>query len=103
MIQIKKRISLDFLGDEYKEAYLEFTSVPIREYQKLLADSRKTADDPVKSVEFMANFLSDRFVGGKFPQDGELKDVVKDQLTEFDAEVFLRAFQTLTGQIDPKV
>lgn len=102
MIQIKKRIGLDFLGEEYKEGYLEFNSVAMKDYEALAKKSQSLSEDPTESIKFIVSFLTDRFVGGKFPQGGELKDVTKEQLPEFDAEVFLKSFQLLTGQLDPK-
>lgn len=101
-IQIKKRISLDFLGEEYKDAYLEFNSVAMRDYEKLVKQSRELSDKPEESLKFITGFLTDRFLSGKFPQEGELKEVGKDDLLDFDAEVFLKSFQMLTGQPDPK-
>lgn len=101
-IQIKKRISLDFLGDEYKEAYLEFNSVAMRDYETLIKQSRDLEDKPEQSLKFIQSFLLERFMGGKFPENDKLRDIQKEELLDFDAEVFLKSFQSLTGQLDPK-
>lgn len=101
-IQIKKRISLDFLGEEYKEAYLEFNSVTMREYPALVKQSRELGENAEESIKFVQSFLTERFVGGKFPQGGEVKDVSKEDLLDFDADVFFQCFQSLTGQVSPK-
>ena len=34
LLEIKKKISLDFLGDDYKEGYLIFKSMPIKEFEE---------------------------------------------------------------------
>lgn len=41
-IVIKKRVSLAFLGDEYKEAELVFKSIPLSDYDKFIADTPKS-------------------------------------------------------------
>lgn len=103
MIQIKKRIGLDFLGEEYKEGYLEFNSISIRDYEKLLKVQKAlNPEDGAANLNFIKTTLEDRFVGGKIPQAGELKDIVKEDLIDFDADTLLRSFQVLTGQVDPK-
>jgi hypothetical protein len=33
---IRKTVKLDFLGEEYKDAYLVFKTIPIKEYANLL-------------------------------------------------------------------
>lgn len=35
-ITIRKRVNFDFLGDEYKEAYLVFRSIPLADYEKII-------------------------------------------------------------------
>lgn len=37
-IVIKRKVSFDFLGDEYKDAYLCFRSIPLVDYEKILAE-----------------------------------------------------------------
>lgn len=101
-IKIVKRVPLDYLGKGYEEAFLEFGAIAMRDYEELIKKSQEYADKPQESIKFVQKVLQERFVGGKFPQEGELKDVSKDDLLDFDAEVFLRSFQTLVGQADPK-
>ena len=90
MIVIKKRVSLDFLGEEYKDSYLILKSISIGEYDKL-------GDATVKDV------VIERFLDGKIKQDGELIDITKENLTELPGEVFVEAFAAITGQLDPKL
>ena len=34
-IVIKKQVSLDFLGEDYKEAYINFKSIPALDYEQI--------------------------------------------------------------------
>lgn len=100
-IVIKKRVDLDFLGDDYKEAYLVFKAMPVKDYESFTADVDKVEDKD--SVRFLLNKLKENFVGGKFPGDDGMQDLKADDLEDFDAETIIKAFQTYTGvSPDPK-
>lgn len=104
---IRKKVSLDFLGEEYKDAYLVFKSIPLKDYQKILdeiPDATGGKEDNKKALNLIVNYLGEYFVSGKFPDDkGELQDVAAEDITDLDAETAITCFQTLMGQrIDPK-
>lgn len=97
-IVIKKRVNLDFLGDEYKDDYLVFKSIPVGEYKKLTANIPKENDG--SQVDFIVDILKDNFLEGSFQNEV----VTKENIEEFDAETALECFKKLTGQdTDPKV
>lgn len=98
-IVIKKRVGLDFLGEEYKDSYLEFKSLSLAEYQKLL-DELKDIEEGSQSLSKILSILEDQFIVGKF--QGE--DVSKEDLKQFDIETMTKCFELFTGQqTDPKV
>lgn len=98
-IVIKKRIGFDFLGEAYANAYLEFQSIPVADYEKLVADVQQAEKDN-KSVSFILDTLKKYFVAGVFP---DLPEVKTTDLDGLDQESVLKCFGTLTGQdIDPK-
>lgn len=101
MILIKKRISLDFLGDEYKDAYLTFSSIPMKEYEGINKKIKDIGDDSEKALTFVRDMVTERFIEGEFPQDGESKKVTKEDLSDFPAEVFLEVMSQLNGKISP--
>lgn len=43
-IVIKKKVNLDFLGDDYKEAFIVFKSIPLKDYDKIMDELPK--NDP---------------------------------------------------------
>lgn len=101
-IVIKKRVSLEFLGEDYKDAYLDFQSIPLKEYDKYVNMAKDK--DEVKATNLVLDTLKEKFIGGKFPdENGELFDIEKSQIEEFDITVAIQAFKILTGQDqDPK-
>jgi hypothetical protein len=86
---IKKRVSLEFLGEDYKDSYVLCSSVSIGEYEKI-------KDDTVKDL------VIKHFLEGKIKQDSGLVDITKDNLEELPGEVFVEVFAAITGQLDPK-
>lgn len=90
---IKKRISLEFLGEEYKDSYMLFRCVTLGEYDLMQG---KDKDKTVRDV------VTEHFISGQIRQDSDLVDITKDNLSELPAEVFVYCFNKLIGQPDPK-
>lgn len=99
---VHKRITLEFLGEDYAEGYLVLQSVPMSEYGELVKASEKLAGDGLKSLQFIQDQVVSRFVEGKFPSDGKLVDLTKDNLPELPGEVFVEAMTQLMGSLSPK-
>lgn len=97
-ILIKKKITLDFLGEEYKDDYLIFKSMPLREYEALLPEVDKIQNDGKASLAMIKKVLENNFIEGKF--QGE--DVAKEDLVEFDLPTLTHCFEFFTGQVAPK-
>lgn len=98
-IVIKKRIGLEFLGEEHKEDYLVFKAVPISEYDSIFKkiESSKTNLDSIKAI---AGILKEKFVEGKFSGS----DVTSNDIESFDEYTLAECFSYITGQkIDPKL
>lgn len=97
-IVIKKRVSLEFLGDEYKDSHLTFKSMSLKEYEKLLeaGEELSNKDALLQTIKI----LKDHFIEGKFM--GE--DVTSDDLDDFDIGTLVTCLEYFTGQkLDPKV
>lgn len=125
---VKRRISLDFLGEEYKECYLEFKAIPVsqwKEYKnriydkkysdisKKIKDEQELSDSERKYFEEkdemvfdeIVDVLKDRFLSGKYiDQDGKLFEVEKEEVGDFDSDTLINAFDIITGKSTlPKV
>lgn len=100
-IVIKKRVNFDFLGEDYKDAYLTFQSIPLKDYGVLTSKIKDVQNDDAKAAEFMLNALKDYFVEGQFPDTDK---VLKEDLDGLDATSVVKCFAMFSGQDpDPKV
>lgn len=104
---IKKRISLDFLGEEYKEGYLEFKGIALKDFEKYLKESESLQKKGgAESVRFIVETLKAQFLSGKFPSDSDelqLQDVTVDEIGDLDITAATKIFSLLTGQeLPPK-
>lgn len=100
-IVVTKRISLEFLGDEYKEGYIVLKSIPLKEYESLQKDLSSIGEKGTEAVAYIKKFIAGRFIEGKIPQGAEMVDLTTDNLEELPAEVFLEAMATLSGKTSP--
>lgn len=102
-IVIKKRVNLDFLGEEYKDAYLVFRSIPAIELEQLMPKLEGLENNSQGSLTIVINILKDYFLTGEFPEDGKLQPVIKEDLDGLDPQSVLQCFKMFTGQeLDPK-
>lgn len=102
-IVIKKTISLEFLGDEYKDGYVTFKSISVAESQGLIEKIEKAGEDNSKAIEVMLEVLGNSFIEGKFVDKDAQQDVKKEDLKDFDIGSVTKFFAILTGQEgDPK-
>lgn len=99
-IVIKKRVSFEFLGEDYKDAYLTFRSIPLKDFDEL-TKKIETAQENHKAASFMLETLKGYFVEGKFP---DAEKVEASDLDGLDVEAVVKCFAAFTGQDpDPKV
>lgn len=96
---IRKKVTLEFLGDEYKDAYLVFKAIPVGDLKKIQDGMPKEdAEDKSQAIPIMLNVLKDYFLSGKAPgENGELTDVSKEDLNDLDANTAIKCFQALSG------
>lgn len=105
MIVIKKRVDLDFLGEDYKEAYLVFQSIPAVDFDEVVKGLKGIEDKEEGSISFILDVLKKYFVTGEFPGlDNKLEPVKADDLNGLDPASLTKCFQVFTGtELDPKV
>lgn len=99
-IVVKKRVSLDLLGEDYKDSFIILRSVPVKEYESLLGKIAKAK--PGDSLKLITDEIVDRFVSGKIAQEGGMVDLKAEELRELPGEVFLEAWDLITGKPSPK-
>lgn len=86
---IKKRVSLAYLGEEYKDSFLILKSIPMSYWEKL-------KDEKVEDV------VREYFISGHIYQEEGYVDIAKENFDELPAEVVVDAFAKLCGELDPK-
>lgn len=96
---IRKKVSLEFLGEEYKEAFLLFRSIPIKDFNELQDEIATIGDDNKKSLGFIQEKIKHYFISGQAPNEsGALEDITVNDLDELDQQSIIKCFQSLTGQ-----
>lgn len=103
-IRIKKRVTLEFLGESYKDSFLVFHAMPIKDYRAFQEKIDKIGDNNQKATEVVLSTLKENFVEGSIDVDGKDQPVEAADLDSLDIETILKAFQRYTGtDIAPKV
>jgi hypothetical protein len=59
---IKRKVSLDFIGEDYIDSFLTFKAISVSEYEGLKADVEKFEKDQSGSVEFIIDILKKTFL-----------------------------------------
>ena len=95
---IRRKVSLAFLGEEYKDGFLTFRAIPLKDYEKIIDEIETIGEDNKKSLTFISGILDKYYVSGKAPnEEGQLEDVAKEDLGNLDSASVLECFQALTG------
>lgn len=101
-IVIRKKITLESLGEEYKDSYLTFQSIPFKDYEKIanlqaeITGKDETAQG-LQSLKFIQAELTNRFIEGNI--DNQVVKV--EDLFDLPGEVIVDCFQRLMGKISP--
>lgn len=96
---IKKRVSLEFLGDEYKDGEIVFKSIPAKDLPEIISKSEAAGEDSKLLIPVFIDVLQSYFIDGGVGDD----KIAKEDIGELDADSVIHCFQILTGQaIDPK-
>ncbi len=95
--KVVKKLSLDFLGTEWKDAYINFEVLTIADIKnKFPALAQLDQNDPasvVGGMDMILDILKSKFVDGKAPEGKELK--VED-LESLPAELMKRSLDFLS-------
>lgn len=100
--RVIKTIKLDYLGEEWKDCYLKFTSPTFPEIQEMLP--KVDISDKMKGAKAAIEWLKTLFVEGKAIEvSGNKVDVKKDDLADFPIEIINKIFEDLKGSVNPNL
>lgn len=89
---VKKKLKLDFLGDEYVDDYLVFKSIPAMEIDSVVEKLDAKGKDPFK---VMLEVVKDYFLEGTWLKES----VDKEDLNELTRDLIEDCFATITGSV----
>lgn len=99
---IFRRLSLDFLGEEWKDCYLKFsylTADEAKAFAGIKVDKNSPTEDLNKVFERAIKILEDKFVEGKGIRDKQIVDIKKEDLKEFPVEILNKSVECLVGSL----
>lgn len=101
MIKIEKKITLEFLGEEYADSYVKVSAIPMREIEELMnkIDAVKESGDNKKAMEFMVDIVAERFITGEIKQGEKTEVLTADNMLDMPGEFFLTVIERLSGSI----
>lgn len=104
---ISKRFSLDFLGDEWKECFINFSSITIRDLKDNVSQfvnmDKNDKASVANGITETLKILEDRFIkGNAIGEDGKVIDLKKEDLVDMPAEVLTKALSFLSQGLAEK-
>jgi len=97
-----KRFELGFLGEKWKDAYLEFNAFTVKDVRDKLPKLTKIDETKSKSVsggmQVMLELLEEKFIDGKaVDKDGNTVKVKAGDLVDLPIEIISKAVGFLSG------
>lgn len=104
---VKKRFQLDFLNEDWKEAYIEFSAFTVKDIKERLSKlaqlDQKDTNEIAGGLDQMIELLKEKFVSGKGVDiTGKLIDLEKEDIGELPVEAISKAVSFLSQGLNPK-
>lgn len=95
---VKKTLKLDFLGDGWQDAYLEFSGLTFKE-SRGFSEKKFDENNPesAENLEFVITLLKTHFLGGKGWNGSELVDITTDDLEDLPVDAISKSVEALVG------
>lgn len=100
-LRVKKHFTLDYLGEAWKDAYINFTSFTANDIKANSGIKIDTENpDPIAvqdSFDRMITMLQERFIDGMLPdEDGKLTPLKKEEIGDLDMDIIQGAITFLS-------
>lgn len=99
---VKKELKLDFLGEGWQAAYINFSLPSLKENLTQQFPSQEEIEaNPQKYMTEMVAVLEKHFLDGKGFNGSQLVDLTAADIQELPTSVFVEASKLLNGVVDP--
>jgi len=94
----KRMFSLDFLGDQWKDSFIFFSALSIKESRELM-NKKLTTREPGEIIEITLKLLQDHFISGVAYSEGtkELVKLKAGEIEELPQDILEKAVLFLVG------
>lgn len=100
---IRKRVSFDFLGEDYKDCYVVLRSIPVTDYETI-GNTIDKESKAVKKTTLVLKLLKENFISGEFlDENDKLAPLKRDDLDGIDGDALLELYNRIMGVPDPKL
>ena len=94
-----KKVSLEFMGDAWKECYVELRYITWADSKRMVDMDEEFKDD---FIQAMTERIKQVFVSGKVLDDGKAVDLTADGIAAFDMEALKELNNAALGLVGPK-
>lgn len=105
---VRKRLSLDFFGEDWQDCFIEFTPITYKEANELANLGETNAENlsneqREKLAKQTLQLLKDHFISGKGYTEAGVVELEADDIEQMPVEIIGKAIGQLRGEIDPKL
>jgi len=98
-LDIIEHFSLDFLGEKWKDCYIDFHAFSVGDVKKhfpqLSALDKDDQKQVMQSLDTMLSLIKDKFIGGKVVSKGKITDMPKEALDKLPTRVLTKMISFL--------
>lgn len=94
----KKRVDLSYVGEDWKDCYIEFSLPSYGDLKGFTKDEGSDAEKLEKGLEQVQSL----FRSGYAISNNEKIELKKEDLVDMPIEILTKCFQAISGQLDPK-
>lgn len=102
---VVKNFSLDFLGEDWKDAHINFQAVTIgdikNKFPEIAQVDTNNPESVADSLDKILTLLEERFIDGSAPGEKEMVSLSKEDIKDLPGEVIGRALTFLSQGATP--
>ena len=103
-LDIVTHVSLDFLGEKWKDCFIDFSYITADELKDFAKAQSKMQTDQEKTVEEASErsyiLLENKFISGKVLSGGQVVEVKKEDIRSFPMSIIAKSIGSLMNVDD---